>query len=172
MLPIAPLMIEHRLIEKMIKLLSGDLARLKAGGKIDRKFNRSAVDFFRVYADRTHHGKEEKILFRELKKKDISTEHRAIMDRLIGDHVEARKRVGELSAAQTEDEAIACLEFIVDLYPRHIAKEDKEFFIPVMEYFNKEEQAAMLKEGMEFDGSMIHKKYEAIISELELEINR
>ncbi len=77
MLPIAPLMIEHRLIEKMIGLMSFELKRLKGGGPIDREFNRAAADFFRVYADQTHHGKEEQILFRELRKKDISPEHRA-----------------------------------------------------------------------------------------------
>jgi len=167
MLPIAPLMIEHRLIEKIVPLLAAELDRLRSGGRIDHEFNRTAADFFRVYADRTHHGKEELILFRELKKKEISPEHRKIMEGLENDHKEARKRVGGLLSAKTEGEAINCIEFIVDLYPRHIAKEDKEFFIPVMDYFSNEEKDKMLREGMEFDGSMIHEKYKAIIKELE-----
>ncbi|MFH0892493.1 MAG: hemerythrin domain-containing protein [Candidatus Falkowbacteria bacterium] len=166
MLPIAPLMIEHRLIEKMIGLLSLELKRLKEGGQIDREFNRSAADFFRVYADKTHHGKEEHILFRELRKKEISPEHSAIMEELISEHIEARRRVSSLVSAETEDEAITNLEFLVELYPRHIAREDKEFFIPVMEYFSETEKEAMLREGEEFDQKMIHEKYKTVIEEL------
>ena len=50
-----------------------------------------AVDFIRVYADRTHHGKEEAILFRELKNKPLSTEDRRVMNELIEEHVFGRQ---------------------------------------------------------------------------------
>lgn len=166
MLPIAPLMIEHRLIEKMVSLLTKELSRLQAGGQIDLEFNRRAVDFFRVYADQTHHGKEEEILFRELKKKDLSDEHKAVMEQLTAEHVEARQHVGALLAARSKDEAIAPLKIITALYPRHIALEDKQFFIPVMDYFTEQEKAALLQEGKDFDASMIHKKYKAAVAGL------
>jgi hemerythrin-like domain-containing protein len=169
MLPIAPLMIEHRLIEKMVKLLSMELERLKAGGSINKELNQAAGDFFRVYADQTHHGKEEKILFRELREKEISAEHQEIMEQLIAEHVEARKYVEKLLSANTTDEVIDCLDFIVDLYPRHIAKEDKNFFIPVMEYFSDAEKDNMLQEGQEFDQTMIHEKYKAVVEKFNQE---
>ena len=166
MLPIAPLMIEHRLIEKMIRRLKLELDRLKAGGRIDRALNRIAADFFHFYADQIHHGKEEKILFRELKKKDLSAEHRGIMEQLVNEHVIARERVSGLLAAETEEETITCLKDLVELYPRHIAQEDKDFFLPVMDYFSAEEKDAMLREGQEFDRSMIHEKYKTVVEEL------
>jgi hemerythrin-like domain-containing protein len=42
---------------------------------------------------------------------------------------------------------------IGELYPAHIEKEDKHFFLPVMGYFSEEEQAGMLAEFYEFDRS-------------------
>ena len=59
-----PLMIEHRLIERMISVIKAVLENFKSENKVDTVFVDIAVDFVRIYADRTHHGKEENILFR------------------------------------------------------------------------------------------------------------
>ncbi|MBD3255222.1 MAG: cation-binding protein, partial [Candidatus Lokiarchaeota archaeon] len=75
MLPIGPLMIEHRLIERMVDVLKAELDKIKKTGEVDPFFIDLSVDFFRTYADETHHGKEEDILFRELKKKSLNPEH-------------------------------------------------------------------------------------------------
>ena len=60
-----PLMIEHRLIEKMLSLIKDTLVQIESTNKVDPLLVDTAVDFIRMYADRTHHGKEEDILFRE-----------------------------------------------------------------------------------------------------------
>ena len=60
----------------------------------------SGVDFFRTYADRCHHGKEEDILFRDLAKKRLSPEHKKIMDELIHEHRFGRETVGKLVSAK------------------------------------------------------------------------
>ena len=78
-----PLMIEHRLIERMITIIKDATLQIESIHKVDSVFVDTAVDFIRMYADRTHHGKEEDILFRELKKKQLSVEHQKIMDELI-----------------------------------------------------------------------------------------
>jgi len=70
MKPIGPLMWEHRLIEKMAGLFIREINRIKEENNVNTVFIDSAVDFFRTYADRTHHGKEEDILFRDLEKRD------------------------------------------------------------------------------------------------------
>jgi hemerythrin-like domain-containing protein len=59
------------------------------------------------------------------------------------------------------------MDELVDFYPKHIEKEDKHFFIPVMEYFNKAEKDPMLDEGYEFDQKLIHEKYADIVSQAE-----
>lgn len=60
------LMVEHRVIERMIALIEKALAQIESAGVIDALFVDAVVDFVRTYADRTHHGKEEDILFRDL----------------------------------------------------------------------------------------------------------
>ncbi len=70
MLPIAPLMIEHRLIERMIRLMDSEAGRIRQGGLPNTDFINAAIDFIKIYADKLHHGKEEDILFRDLAKRD------------------------------------------------------------------------------------------------------
>jgi hemerythrin-like domain-containing protein len=176
MLPIAGLMIEHRLIERMIAPMKREVENIERSGEADPLFIETSVDFFRTYADRTHHGKEEDILFRELAKKNLSPEHSGIMVELIGEHKLGRKTVGALLEAkeryrQGEREALkeitTHLEALTVFYPAHIEKEDRRFFLPVMKYFTKEEKDAMLRECREFDRRMIHEKYEKIVERFE-----
>ena len=72
----APLMIEHRLIERMVAIIKRTLSQIEKEKKIDPVFIDTTVDFIRIYADRTHHGKEEDILFRDLNVKESSEEDR------------------------------------------------------------------------------------------------
>ena len=176
MKPIGPLMREHRLIERMVKILEKELIKIKKTAKADANIILSGVDFFRTYADRTHHGKEEDILFRDLSKKKLSAEHKNIMNKLVEDHIFARKTVGALNDANISfikgnkgsiKEIISNLEKLVVLYPKHIYVEDKEFFYQILEYFSKEEQDIMLKEFWDFDQKMIHEKYTKIVNDLE-----
>jgi hemerythrin-like domain-containing protein len=172
MMPIGPLMIEHRLIERMIKLIDLEVSSISKTNKVNISFVESAIDFIKTYADRCHHGKEEDILFRELKKKNISSVHKKILDELINEHVYARENTKILVDAKNKylngDKDVlstisAQLSKFVELYPKHIAKEDKNFFIPCMEYFTRKEQDDMLDEFWEFDKKLIHEKYRNIV---------
>ncbi len=174
MKPIGPLMWEHRLIEKMLRLFEGEILKINEENKIDAVFIDTAVDFIRTYADRTHHGKEEDILFRDLAKKQLSAEHAKIVNELVEEHKYARKVVGKLIEAKerylkgenTAQEVIACLRELAQFYPKHIEKEDKHFFFPCMDYFLKDEQDKMLDEFWEFDKNMIHEKYKKVVEQL------
>ena len=99
MLPIGPMMIEHRLIERMISLMGKELDLMKSSNKANSSLINTIVDFIRAYADHCHHGKEENILFRELMKKDLSAEHKKIMDELIKEHILGRETTGRLVEA-------------------------------------------------------------------------
>ena len=176
MKPPGPLMIEHRLIERMIKVLAVELEHMAARAVANPQLIQVAVDFFRTYADRTHHGKEEDILFRELKQKPLSRDNETMMNRLIREHVLARQTVGKLSAANDryihgDAEALSDivheLHELVEFYPQHIENEDKHFFLPVMDYFSETEQQAMLAEFWEFDRKMIHEKYRVVVEQVE-----
>lgn len=172
MMPAGPLMIEHRLIERMIKLLEDQLKIIEEKKEINLAFIDDAIDFIRSYADRCHHGKEEDILFSELKKKDISDSHNKMIDELIQDHIygrETTKRLSEAKKAYAEgdmtkiDDISDQIKKLVELYPNHIKKEDKNFFIPVMEYFTRKEKNDMLDRFWEFDKKLIHQKYRSIV---------
>jgi hemerythrin-like domain-containing protein len=175
MIPIGPLMREHRLIEQMVGLVEQELDRISRDSQVHKDFIDATADFFRTYADRTHHGKEEDILFRALADKKLSHEHRVIIQELLDEHVLARKTVGRLVTAKDDyvrgnpnslREVVDSMRELVTLYPAHIEKEDKHFFYPCMEYFSKQEQADMLQEFWEFDRKMIHEKYQKVVEEL------
>jgi len=175
-LPIGPLMIEHRLIERMIRLLGAQGRLVRGGASPEADFLPAALDFIRIYADRCHHGKEEDILFRDLGRKSLSPSDAALMNELTREHVAARGRVGELAAAEADWRAgsgqaagrIAdALDGLSAFYPEHIRKEDKDFFPAAMSYFTAEEKDRMLAEMAEFDGKLIHEHYRALVGRFE-----
>jgi len=167
---------EHRLIERMVSLISSELKRISTTNEVNVEFSLVAADFFRTYADRTHHGKEESILFRELAKKRLSDEHKRIMNELIEEHIRGRRLVSELAGAVESYRAgnldagtdiQSRLKELVAFYPVHIEKEDKHFFYPCLEYLSKQEQESMLEEFREFDRKMIHERYQRTVEEME-----
>jgi hemerythrin-like domain-containing protein len=176
MKPRGPLMIEHRLIEKMLRVIGKEAEKIKEKKLIDPVFIDTAVDFIRTYADRTHHGKEEDILFRDLEKKKMSPENTRMMQELIDEHSYARKTVAELVEAKSkylkgEKSALGAvldkLTALIMFYPGHIKKEDDEFFPNTERYFTPAELDNLLNEFWEFDRAMIHEKYRKLVKELE-----
>ena len=100
MKPRGPLMIEHRLIEKMLIIANKELENIKKNKTVDPIFIDTFVDFIRIYIDRTHHGKEEDILFKELENKKLDDNDKKGMQELIDEHIAARKIVKELIEAK------------------------------------------------------------------------
>jgi hemerythrin-like domain-containing protein len=176
MMPIGPLMIEHRLIERAIEQMRMELGRARPQKEIDVHFIDSWVDFVRTYADQIHHGKEEKILFNDLGNKPLSTELKHMMEGLIEDHAKARELLSGLVSARDRyfdgevkafDDILKNGEGLVNLYPVHIRKEDREFFIPVMQYFTEGEKQGMLERFKAFDESVMHDHYRSVVESME-----
>jgi hemerythrin-like domain-containing protein len=124
-----PLMVEHRLIARMLSVIKDALVQIESSHRVDPVFVDTAVDFIRIYADRTHHGKEEEILFRDLDKRPLSAEDRRVMNELIEDHVFGRKITKALVDANSRyrngDEIALAeiaekLQTLVEFYPKHI----------------------------------------------------
>jgi len=169
-------MIEHRLIEQMILLIKNALGRIESTRAVDPVFIDTAVDFIRTYADRTHHGKEEDILFRELHQRNLSEADQSLMQELIEEHAFGRKttralveanaryRNGDVSAMA---EIAGNLRTLIDFYPRHIEKEDKVFFPASRAYFSAAEDQGLLAEFWEFDRQIIHEKYRSLVRDLQ-----
>jgi hemerythrin-like domain-containing protein len=176
MQPIGPLMREHRLIERMVEVMRAEAEMIDLGQPPDTDLLARLVDFFRTYADRCHHGKEEDILFRELRTKDLTPKLKAELDELMDDHVRARQLVGTIDKgrqkilkgdADAAKEVRKAMGELLFLYPDHIEREDKQFFFPIMELFSREEMDAMLEKFWEFDQRLIHEKYGGMVKGLE-----
>lgn len=174
------LMIEHRLIERLMAVVEERLGVVRESGEADPLFVDTVVDFIRTYADRTHHGKEEDILFKDLENRPLSPEHRRIMEELKDEHksgramtrsvieATARYRAGDRGALPDICEYLQALS---EFYPRHIRKEDKVFFPAARDYFTEDEDQAMLAEFWKFDRAMIHEKYRGLVEGLEERIS-
>lgn len=171
-----PLMIEHRLIERMISQVDKTLENISHERSVDPHFIDIAVDFVRTYADRTHHGKEEDILFRLLESRPLSGGDRRVMGELMEEHAFGRQTTRVLIEANNryrngDQAALAdvsgALQTLVEFYPKHIQKEDKVFFPAVRSYLTEEEDRALLAAFHEFDSTMIHRKYQSVVEAVE-----
>jgi len=176
MQPAGPLMVEHRVIERLISLMGKHADTVEKTGKPDLRFIGAALDFIRTYADRCHHGKEEDILFCALREKPLTPELSRILQELLDEHARARELVRSLTEAERRyadgetgavGDIIKNMRKIAELYPAHIFKEDKVFFLPSMNYFSPKEQAAILRTFERFDRKLIHEKYRKVVEGLE-----
>ncbi len=172
MLPAGPLMIEHRLIERMVFELNRERKRIEQGGSPDVQFLETAIDFFRIYADRCHHGKEEDILFVKLASKSMTPPMRQAMERLKEEHALSRSLIGQLQQQKEQFRSgdataahgiVRTFSELSRLYPDHIAREDKEFFPTAMTYLEQNEREEMLRNFDDFDKRLIHEKYKAVV---------
>lgn len=175
MRPRGLLMIEHRTIEKMLTLAKKEVDRIETTKSADPVFIEVVVDFIRTYADRTHHGKEEEILFQELETMALTEEDRREMAELVEDHRLSRQHVKALAEAAeayrsrtpgATGDIAKHLKWLAEFYPVHIEKEDKSFFPRTERYYDDAALSRLLREFYEFDQSMIHEKYNAVVDSL------
>ena len=173
MLPVEILINEHRLIERFVLVIKKEMEKIAATQKVELNFVVLAVDFFRTYADRYHHGKEEGILFQGLSQKKLSDDDEKMMLELTMEHAYARRTVTNLEKlketyldgkADALKVILESLKALVELYPAHIEKEDKHFFLPSMKYFTQAEQEEMLNKFVEFNRDFTDQKYRQIVA--------
>lgn len=174
---VAPLMLEHRLINRMMTLIKAQAAKMERQGRLDLVFIDSAVDFIRNYAELCHHGKEEKILFESLKHKPLTEPQRKTLLDLMAEHNYGRRVARELAGARENyargditwalPEALKLMKGVAEFYPKHIALEDKDFFIPCMQYYTEEEQQEMLRQFDEYDKQVLQNKYKEVVEIIE-----
>ncbi len=176
MLPIAPLMLEHRVIERMIKVMKNKVESVNDTGTATLGLIDEAIDFFETYTTRCHHGKEEQILFPSLSTRGLPPPYKETMEELVDEHRRVKDLVGRLAAARgriSAHDATALSDIkstvgeLVRFYPVHIEKEDKHFFVPSIEYLGQHEQDDMLETFGEFDRKLLHEKYRAMVEHLE-----
>lgn len=141
------LMDEHRLIEQVLGALETFSERLGVGETLDRASVAKFGDFFKNFADRIHHGKEEDRLFTMMEQNGFPKEYGPLAV-MYEEHVAGRACVkalveagegdGPLSA--TEREAVlAAAGAYIPLLRGHILKEDNILYPMAIEAIRNEE---------------------------------
>lgn len=130
---------EHRVIMKVLACLEKMILEIDAEGKLNTDAAANAIDFFRNFADRCHHAKEEDRLFIVMEDHGIPRENGPI-GVMLDEHVEGRRCVRGMAQAideasgETQETPAALLKFrehagdLIALLSAHIQKEDQVLF--------------------------------------------
>ncbi len=126
------MMNEHRLIVRVLGALDTLVCRLESGGAVPRTDVARFAAFFRDFADKLHHGKEEDRLFVALNKQGFPSDYGPV-GVMLSEHTAGRTHVralaevgagsGDLDAVERERVIGHAGEF-VPLLLGHIQKED------------------------------------------------
>ncbi|MCZ7574067.1 MAG: hemerythrin domain-containing protein [Ardenticatenaceae bacterium] len=91
---------EHRAIERMLQVLERVCGRVEDGEEINPDHLEGMLEFFKVFADKSHHGKEEALLFPAMAEAGVPVEDGPIAP-FLEEHVTGREYVQGMS--QTVD---------------------------------------------------------------------
>jgi hemerythrin-like domain-containing protein len=145
---------EHDVILKMLDATDAVGRKLILGDKVSSETLNGLLEFFRLFADRCHHGKEEDLLFPLLEKKGIPRDGGPI-GVMLSEHGRGRELVHEmeLASSQLQDSpgvsgrrwAQAAVEY-TNLLREHIAKENDVLFQMAESLLTNEEQEQLAQE--------------------------
>ena len=169
---------EHRVIQKMVGAMAVIAEALEAGREADTETLRGVVEFMRIFADKCHHGKEERHLFPLLEQKGVPARGCPLAV-LVHEHDRGRTLVGQLSEAidaywrdgvSGRAPVAKSLHALVELYPGHIWKEEYLLFPMTNKILNSEEQVVLrqrfeaIEEGI---GRDVHERLERMAQRIE-----
>jgi len=168
---------EHKLILQMIKALS-TLQPAIEKGKIDPDTLTPVVDFFRTYADKFHHAKEEAQLFPMLEKRGVRpsgcpigvlhSEHEQgrVLITALSDSIEKCKHGDPAAGAAIG----SYIKNAINFYTEHIWKEDYLLFPMSKKVLTQSDQAELQKGFGKVDAEMgdgFQRQYNHVVERLE-----
>ena len=172
MKPTEILMAEHRVIEQVLNVLEKMAGQAEAAGKLEKGDANDAIAFFRTFADKCHHGKEEAQLFPAIEAKGFAR-NGGPTGVMIAEHEFGRARVRGMAAAvekgATGEFAENARQFI-GMLREHIQKEDHCLFTMADKAFSAADQeqllAAFEKVEAEDMGAGTHEKFLKLADDL------
>ncbi|MCX7014897.1 MAG: hemerythrin domain-containing protein [Candidatus Sumerlaeota bacterium] len=169
---------EHRVIEQVLDCLETIAERAQQTGSLDKDDARSAVEFFRGFADRCHHGKEEAHLFPMMESRGFPREAGPV-GVMLYEHDLGRVRVRGMDQAidrAAAGDAQALRDFVenaqgyIALLRQHIQKEDSCLFPMANSRMNAQDQQQLLREFEKVEreeiGVGVHERFHAIADQL------
>ena len=169
---------EHKIVLKVLDAVRHEAKVIGDTGKLNVEKLDKILDFFRVFVDQCHHGKEEEYLFPTMKKRGIPADKGPIPV-MLHEHIGGRNAVKAISedlarvrrGETTATEAVATNLAILDEHLRsHIDKENEVLFPMADKIFTPEDQQALVasfeKHEAEEIGEGVHEKYHQLAHEL------
>lgn len=178
MKPTDELMKEHSVILSMLEILDVACKRLETGQPVSNEDLLQMLDFFKLFADQCHHGKEEKILFPEMVRAGIPGE-RGPIGVMLAEHTTGRKYMREMVESLhrfiggdpgSRGGFILSSRRYISLLEQHISKENAVLFpmadmiisSGVMEQVSRD----FVKLESEKFSPDVHEKFHALIARL------
>jgi hemerythrin-like domain-containing protein len=170
---------EHAAIETMLKILEAVCKKLQAGEKTDPAHLGQIIEFFRVFADQCHHGKEEEVFFPALEMAGIPKEGGPI-GVMLGEHERMRGTLQGLADGVNRyraGEQMARADIVryatayATVLKHHIEKENNVLFKMAEMHLSPEEERELAErfELMEVEkiGAGKHEELHALLDHLE-----
>jgi len=166
--PIAMLVLEHEVILRALALLEQLGQRLESRVTVDRSSLSWLIDFFRTFADRCHHVKEEAQLFPALERCGLPKES-GPLSVMLEEHEAGRVLVRGMTEGDDQEIARAIRGYVA-LLRAHIDKENSVLFPLAEQLLSDEEQQALARafdEVEEAQGPDLHERLLAGLARLE-----
>lgn len=168
---------EHRVIERGLAVLGAIVHRLEHGESVPADKVQALLDFFRTFADRCHHGKEEGLLFPQLEGKGIPCEGGPI-GVMLYEHDEGRafvrqmtEEANNLSDPAAREQFVQAAHGYIGLLRQHIDKEDNVLFQMAENVLSEDDDRqladAFERHEREEIGEGVHERFHQLIHELE-----
>jgi hemerythrin-like domain-containing protein len=146
---------DHESILLMLKIMGKISSNIRSDGRVDPILIERIIDFLRTFADKSHHGKEEDILFPAMKKAGVPEEGGPI-GMMLSDHVEGRSYIAGIAESLQEyisgNEHSALMgiadfmDHYAELLSQHIDKENQILFLIADSVLNEKEQDVLYSE--------------------------
>lgn len=173
---------EHKAILRMLDATEEAAQRIKKGITVAPEILSGLLEFFRTFADRCHHGKEEACLFPLLEKKGMPHDAGPI-GVMLYEHGQGRELIqsmaqaSEALASGRKDAAMQWADAALDyaaLLRSHIAKENDILFVMADRLLSESDQASLLEafERVEIEklGAGTHERLHGLMEKLYAEI--
>jgi len=174
MAPAEQLKEEHEGISLMLRILEKVCAKMEAKEKVDLGHLERISQFFKIFVDQCHHGKEEDLLFPAI----IPMEQKLI-GLLLGEHSQGRSYVRAMGQELTRMKKLEGLTWVgyaanaqkyIAIMTQHIQKEDNVLFPMFDRLLGKKKQMELVEGFEDLErkkiGEGIHEEFHKLLDEL------
>jgi hemerythrin-like domain-containing protein len=178
MIPTETLKHEHQIILMVLDAAEREAQSIQDTGEVRGERIEKMLDFFRNFADRCHHAKEEKLLFVKMQERGMPVDGGPI-GVMLQEHDEGRGRVKAVAEAlpQARSGDASALTSVrssllayIQLLRAHIDKEDNVLYPMADRLFSPEDQRALTEafEKVEAEeiGEGVHERYHQLAHDL------